>query len=149
MTVPLVLDNGWKIVLGRGLDIFQKTNGWYDIAEYYQEKRLCKACEITICKNKVIMDVLKPDNYIERINSYTDQDWKPLLDLIPKIEKVEKFGDDSEAMKHLEQGIIDMYPYVEHEILEEFREVLYSIPIAIDFVSAGKTAASNANGLDT
>jgi len=44
------LDNGWKIVLGRGLDIFQKTNGWNDIAEYYQEKRLCKACEITYLK---------------------------------------------------------------------------------------------------
>ncbi len=48
----LVLDNGWKIVLGRGLDIFQKTNGRYDIAEYYQEKRLCKACEITFVKVK-------------------------------------------------------------------------------------------------
>jgi ATP-dependent Lon protease len=46
----IVLDNGWKIVLGRGLDIFQKTNGWYDIAEYYQEKRLCKGCEITYLK---------------------------------------------------------------------------------------------------
>jgi ATP-dependent Lon protease len=43
----ILLDNGWKIVLGRGLDIFQKTNGWYDIAEYYQEKRLCKGCEVT------------------------------------------------------------------------------------------------------
>lgn len=48
----IVLDNGWKIVLGRGLDIFQKTNGWYDIAEYYQEKRLCKACEVTYVLNK-------------------------------------------------------------------------------------------------
>lgn len=46
------LDNGWKIVLGRGLDIFQKTNGWYDIAEYYQEKRLCKGCEVTYVKKK-------------------------------------------------------------------------------------------------
>ena len=46
----IVLDNGWKIVLGRGLDIYQKTNGWYDIAEYYQEKRLCKGCEITYIK---------------------------------------------------------------------------------------------------
>jgi ATP-dependent Lon protease len=45
------LDNGWKIVLGRGLDIFQKTNGWNDIAEYYQEKRLCKACEVTYVKS--------------------------------------------------------------------------------------------------
>ncbi len=46
----IILDNGWKIVLGRGLDIFQKTNGWYDIAEYSQEKRICKACEVTYVK---------------------------------------------------------------------------------------------------
>ncbi len=45
------MDNGWKIVLGRGLDIYQKTNGWHDIAEYYQEKRLCKGCEITYLKS--------------------------------------------------------------------------------------------------
>lgn len=44
------LNNGWKILLGRGLDIWQKTSGWYDIAEYYQEKRLCKACEVTFLR---------------------------------------------------------------------------------------------------
>ncbi|MFB9862458.1 BREX system Lon protease-like protein BrxL [Rufibacter immobilis] len=44
------LNNGWKILLGRGLDIYQKTNGRCDIAEYYQDKRLCKACEITYLK---------------------------------------------------------------------------------------------------
>mgnify|MGYP000518570990 CR=1 FL=1 len=43
----IVMDNGWKILLGRGLDIWQRTGGWYDINEYIQEKRLCKACEIT------------------------------------------------------------------------------------------------------
>ena len=37
-------------VLGRGLDIWQKTNGRYDIAEYYQEKRLCKEFEVTVVK---------------------------------------------------------------------------------------------------
>lgn len=47
----IVLDNGWKIVLGRGLDIWQKTGGWYDINEYVQEKRLCKACEVTFIRN--------------------------------------------------------------------------------------------------
>lgn len=41
------LDNGWKIILGRGLDIFQKTGGWFDIAEYDQELRQCKAGEVT------------------------------------------------------------------------------------------------------
>ena len=43
----ILLDNGWKVILGRGLDIWQKTGGWYDINEYLQEKRLCKSCEIT------------------------------------------------------------------------------------------------------
>jgi len=46
----IILNNGWKIVLGRGLDIWQKTGGWYDINEYLQEKRLCKACEVTFVK---------------------------------------------------------------------------------------------------
>lgn len=46
------LNNGWKIILGRGLDIWQKTSGWYDIAEYYQEKRLCKACEVTFLRGE-------------------------------------------------------------------------------------------------
>ncbi|MEA5259170.1 BREX system Lon protease-like protein BrxL [Arcicella aquatica] len=46
------LNNGWKIVLGRGLDIWQKTGGWYDISEYIQERRLCKACEITFLKSE-------------------------------------------------------------------------------------------------
>lgn len=46
----ILLNNGWKIILGRGLDIWQKTGGWYDVNEYIQEKRLCKACEITFLK---------------------------------------------------------------------------------------------------
>lgn len=79
------------------------------------------------------MKVLKPDNYIEKINSYTEQDWQPLLDLIPEIERIDKFGDDSEAMKLLEQGIIDMNPYEEHPIVQQFRDAVYSIPIMIDF----------------
>ena len=43
-------DNGWKIILGRGLDIFLKSDGRFDIAELWQEKRKCKACEITYIK---------------------------------------------------------------------------------------------------
>ena len=45
-------DNGWKIILGRGLDIFLKPEGRYDIAEIYQEKKKCRACEITYVWNK-------------------------------------------------------------------------------------------------
>lgn len=36
------LDTGWIIALGRGLDIWQKTNGKLDFAEYYPERRFCK-----------------------------------------------------------------------------------------------------------
>jgi hypothetical protein len=79
------------------------------------------------------MNVLKPENYINRINSYSEKDWKPLLDLIPEIEKVDKFGDDTKAIELLEKGIFDMNPYVEHKIVEEFRQACYDIPIMIDF----------------
>ncbi len=43
----IVANNGWKIILGRGLDIFQKTEGRLNLADIYQEKRQCKDCEIT------------------------------------------------------------------------------------------------------
>lgn len=46
----IVIDTGWKIVLGRGLDIWQKTNGWFDLSEFLQEKRQCKGCEVTYLK---------------------------------------------------------------------------------------------------
>src|SRR5690625_3612089 len=39
---PISADNGWKILLGRGLDIFQKAIGWYDVADHCQEVRKCK-----------------------------------------------------------------------------------------------------------
>ena len=42
------LDNGWIISLGRGLDIWQRTGGMLDFAEYHQEKRLCKETNIHI-----------------------------------------------------------------------------------------------------
>ncbi|WP_300435944.1 BREX system Lon protease-like protein BrxL [Christiangramia sp.] len=44
------MDNGWKIILGRGLDIWQRTGGWFDINEYVQEQRTCKSCEVTFIK---------------------------------------------------------------------------------------------------
>lgn len=44
------MNNGWRIILGRGLDIWHKTSGRFDIAEYDQEKRICKEFEITVIK---------------------------------------------------------------------------------------------------
>jgi len=44
-------DNGWKVILGRGLDMFQKSEGRFSMADLRQDKRRCKACEITYLKN--------------------------------------------------------------------------------------------------
>jgi ATP-dependent Lon protease len=48
----ILADSGWKIVLGRGLDIFQRPEGRFNIAKFLQDKRKCKACEITYIQNK-------------------------------------------------------------------------------------------------
>jgi len=46
----ITADNGWKIILGRGLDIYIKPEGRFHIADVYPEKRKCRACEITYIK---------------------------------------------------------------------------------------------------
>jgi ATP-dependent Lon protease len=45
----IVTDNGWKILLDRGLDIFQHydMNEAFSINNRLQEYRACKACEVT------------------------------------------------------------------------------------------------------
>ena len=49
----IVSDNGWKIVLGRGLDIFNPREGRFNAASILQEKRTCKNCEISYFKSKM------------------------------------------------------------------------------------------------
>lgn len=43
-------NNGWKVHLGRGLDIWQKTNGRFDPAEHNQKLRKCKEFNVVIVK---------------------------------------------------------------------------------------------------
>ncbi|MDI1324874.1 MAG: BREX system Lon protease-like protein BrxL [Algoriphagus sp.] len=43
----IIADNGWKINLGRGLDIFDRIEGKFNAADLDQEKRKCKACDVT------------------------------------------------------------------------------------------------------
>jgi ATP-dependent Lon protease len=40
-------DNGWKIIIDRGLDIFQKPDSKYELSEVDQTKRKCRETEIT------------------------------------------------------------------------------------------------------
>lgn len=44
-------DTGWRIILGRGLDIFQKPEGKFTLGFVDQTKRRCKATTITYVKN--------------------------------------------------------------------------------------------------
>lgn len=46
----IVANNGWKIKLGRGLDIFEKPAFRFDISDVMQEQRQCRNCEITYLK---------------------------------------------------------------------------------------------------
>jgi len=43
----IIADNRWKITLGRGLDIFEKSENRFSVADIEQTRRKCKACEIT------------------------------------------------------------------------------------------------------
>ncbi len=43
-------NNGWKITLGRGLDIFEKSEGRFNAGEVDQTRRRCKACEVTFLR---------------------------------------------------------------------------------------------------
>ena len=43
----IAANNGWKITLGRGLDMFEKYEGRFNVASLDQTKRKCKACELT------------------------------------------------------------------------------------------------------
>ena len=45
------LDNGWKIILGRGLDFFDKVER-FSIDRISQEDRRCKACSISFIKDE-------------------------------------------------------------------------------------------------
>jgi len=82
------MNNGWKIVLGRGLDIWHKY-GRFDSAENNQEKRLCKEFEITIVKI-TIPNLIKQ----EFINDYDGELIDAIMDeleieIISKVEEVE------------------------------------------------------------
>ena len=46
----IMADNRWKITLGRGLDIFEKSENRFSVADIEQTRRKCKACEITYLK---------------------------------------------------------------------------------------------------
>ena len=78
------------------------------------------------------MKVLDESDYIEKLNSYTLSDWKPLLNMIPRIESQIKFGI-AKGGEMVDVDTITISIYIESGIIEEFRDVVYAIPIMIGF----------------
>ena len=75
---------------------------------------------------------LSEENYIQQIQSYTLLDWKPLLELIPIIETTEKFSEVGE-INYTENGFVILPHSQPHEIVYQFEEIVYKIPIIISF----------------
>ena len=75
---------------------------------------------------------LQEESYIPIINAYTKQDWEPLLNLIPIIERTTKFGELEGSTKITGDFLI--LPCWSHtQVVSEFLEIIYNMPIIINF----------------
>ena len=69
---------------------------------------------------------LEENNYKEQIDAFTQRDWQPLIELIPKVESTSKFGEWEE------ENIL--FPYcIEAPIVSQFLHIVYRLPIIISF----------------
>jgi len=76
--------------------------------------------------------LLDENNYKEKIDAFTQQDWRPLLELIPKIESASKFGEWSGG-KTDEKGI-SQFPYcIAAQVVSQFLQIVYRLPTIINF----------------
>lgn len=76
--------------------------------------------------------ILHENDYVERINGLSKMDWKPLLDLIPEINRTDNFGElnDEES----DEGGDPILPYwVEGSLVSRFCQVVHDLPIMISF----------------
>ncbi len=76
--------------------------------------------------------ILNEENYIEKIGNLSKADWKPLLDLIPKIEGTSMFGELKGGEKD-EEGVISLPYWVESPIVSQFHQIIYDLPIIVGF----------------
>jgi hypothetical protein len=72
------------------------------------------------------------ENYIEKINAFTQQDWKPLLDLIPELEKTKKFGEFQGPTED-EAGVLTFPFCLNGPLIDRFLDIVYQMPIIINF----------------
>ena len=76
--------------------------------------------------------LLDENNYKEQIHAFTQQDWKPLIELIPKVESTSKFGEWAGEEKDQKKPI--QFPHcIEVPIVSQFLDIVYRMPIIISF----------------
>ena len=75
---------------------------------------------------------LNEDNYIEILNSYDKEYWRPLLDLIPEIESTEKFGEIAGGVKD-DKGFIQMPYFKESPVVTKFFKTFHDLGILVSF----------------
>ncbi len=75
--------------------------------------------------------VLEEENYREVIESYTLEDWKPLFELIPEIEKTKEFGEIVGGRD--ENNVFQMPMWVGGDVINKFTDIIYKMPIVINF----------------
>lgn len=75
---------------------------------------------------------LNSENYIEQINAFTQEDWKPLLDLIPEIETTKVFGR-YQGIEETEEGVFTLPYWITGDLIDRFVKIVYEMPIIIDF----------------
>ncbi len=90
--------------------------------------------------------LLDENNYKEQIHAFTQQDWQPLIELIPKVESTSKFGEWASAEKN-EEETIQFQDCIEETIVSQFLDIVYRLPIIISFDwgawEEGREIASN------
>jgi len=82
--------------------------------------------------NKGVSVHNKETDFEGKINSLKRSDFKPLLNLIPKIQATSWFGKLKGGNKN-KDGSICMPYYEENEVVSLFRSIAYDIPIIIPF----------------
>ena len=76
--------------------------------------------------------MLEEKDSVAIINSYTRQDWQPLLELIPDIEKTESFGEWAGGTS--KDGQSRQFPhFVQAPVISRFLEIANDMPILIVF----------------
>ena len=85
-----------------------------------------------LCGKKQKNMTLNPENHTEIINAFTQQDWKPMLGLIPEIERTKEFGEIYGPEK-ISEGEYTLPVWLNGPLIGRFLEIAYKMPIIVGF----------------